>query len=331
MDGSNEKFNLVSLTAREHFVVHWLLTKMSENNTKMKLFHAFKRFSTFSRSQCRYFTSLEYSKAKQARSFAKHSKESRQKMSAAKKGIKLSASHRKKYSLAKKGKAPNNKGKTRSIKAIEKSRLSNIGLIWWNNTVVETKSLVCPGEGYIRGRLPSSSKDVGKYKPVWFTNGKENKVIDQTKIDQFNEPGWYKGRTSNFDKQCLTWWNNNIIQIRCNEKPDTTFNRGMLKRNKNPTNVQEKHLHKQKGKPSPFRGKKRPEISKAKKGIPNGRKGLPSPKKGKKYGPQKNPCKNLSETHGINMTHTCPHCHKIGKGPQMFRYHFNKCKSISLG
>ena len=27
-----------------------------------------------------------------------------------------------------------------------------------------------------------------------------------------------------------------------------------------------------------------------------------------------------------NIEHKCPHCSKIGKGPAMFRYHFDKCK-----
>ena len=35
LDGSNNKNNLVNLTAREHFLCHWLLTKMTPN-PKMK-------------------------------------------------------------------------------------------------------------------------------------------------------------------------------------------------------------------------------------------------------------------------------------------------------
>lgn len=37
MGGSNKKDNLVSLTAREHFVAHWLLTKMYPGNRKLML------------------------------------------------------------------------------------------------------------------------------------------------------------------------------------------------------------------------------------------------------------------------------------------------------
>ena len=30
--------------------------------------------------------------------------------------------------------------------------------------------------------------------------------------------------------------------------------------------------------------------------------------------------------HNFTQEHTCPHCGRIGKGPQMFRYHFDNCK-----
>lgn len=31
-------------------------------------------------------------------------------------------------------------------------------------------------------------------------------------------------------------------------------------------------------------------------------------------------------THHCLIIHTCPYCNKVGKGPTMFRFHFNKCK-----
>lgn len=31
----------------------------------------------------------------------------------------------------------------------------------------------------------------------------------------------------------------------------------------------------------------------------------------------------------VQLEVECPHCHKLGKGPNMTRYHFDKCKSIS--
>jgi hypothetical protein len=43
LGGSNSKSNLVVLTAREHFVCHWLLTKMVEGIFKQKMAYACKR------------------------------------------------------------------------------------------------------------------------------------------------------------------------------------------------------------------------------------------------------------------------------------------------
>lgn len=40
LGGSNDKSNLVNLTAQEHFICHWLLTKMTEGKNKSKMIHA---------------------------------------------------------------------------------------------------------------------------------------------------------------------------------------------------------------------------------------------------------------------------------------------------
>jgi len=38
--------------------------------------------------------------------------------------------------------------------------------------------------------------------------------------------------------------------------------------------------------------------------------------------------RRISEgTHNFTQVHTCPYCRKVGKGPQMQRYHFDACKS----
>lgn len=43
LGGSNEKDNMVNLTAREHYIAHKLLTKMTTGNSKTKMFWAFHR------------------------------------------------------------------------------------------------------------------------------------------------------------------------------------------------------------------------------------------------------------------------------------------------
>ena len=65
LGGSNEDFNLVKLTAREHYVAHWLLTKIYPNNYKM-LF----AFSLMSGKLCpkgeRIFSSSKHERCKLA-------------------------------------------------------------------------------------------------------------------------------------------------------------------------------------------------------------------------------------------------------------------------
>ena len=40
LGGSNNDDNLISLTGREHFLVHWLLVKMTTGSEKIKMQHA---------------------------------------------------------------------------------------------------------------------------------------------------------------------------------------------------------------------------------------------------------------------------------------------------
>ena len=54
LGGSNLKNNLVKLTAREHFICHLLLTKMTEGENKMKMAKAAFMFVTSSGNQDRY-------------------------------------------------------------------------------------------------------------------------------------------------------------------------------------------------------------------------------------------------------------------------------------
>lgn len=61
LGGTDDKFNIVSLTAREHFVCHRLLTKMTEGSYKKKMIHAIWSFTRTSKNQNRIkITSKSY-------------------------------------------------------------------------------------------------------------------------------------------------------------------------------------------------------------------------------------------------------------------------------
>ena len=69
--GSNHRENIVSLTAREHFVCHLLLTKMTTGKVKQAMCWAVGKFAQVNKNQQRNFTSWEYQKIRENISFAR--------------------------------------------------------------------------------------------------------------------------------------------------------------------------------------------------------------------------------------------------------------------
>jgi len=58
LGGSNDKENLVELTAREHFICHWLLIKMTEGDDRGKMLYALQGMKAENRYQQRYSTKI---------------------------------------------------------------------------------------------------------------------------------------------------------------------------------------------------------------------------------------------------------------------------------
>ena len=58
MGGDNDKENLVQLTAREHFICHWLLIKMTEGEDRSKMLYALNGMKAENRYQERYHTKI---------------------------------------------------------------------------------------------------------------------------------------------------------------------------------------------------------------------------------------------------------------------------------
>jgi hypothetical protein len=57
--GSDDKSNLVSLSPREHFIVHLLLTKILKGNNKAKMILAFNFMCDLKKKNSRLFDSLK--------------------------------------------------------------------------------------------------------------------------------------------------------------------------------------------------------------------------------------------------------------------------------
>jgi hypothetical protein len=58
LGGINNKDNLVELTAREHFICHWLLIKMTEGNERIKMIYALQGMKAENKYQQRYHTKI---------------------------------------------------------------------------------------------------------------------------------------------------------------------------------------------------------------------------------------------------------------------------------
>lgn len=58
LGGTNDRDNLVQLTAREHFICHWLLIKMTEGDARSKMIYALHNMKAQNRYQERYETKI---------------------------------------------------------------------------------------------------------------------------------------------------------------------------------------------------------------------------------------------------------------------------------
>lgn len=129
--GTKKRRNMVLLTAREHFLCHWLLTKMMADDVgTRKMMKAMKSFTRASKNQQRgiIMQSVRYRIAREIanKSFrgVPRSPEVRAKISAATKGRPHSAEHNRKMGLAHAGKTISEKQKREHSEAM-KTRYAN--------------------------------------------------------------------------------------------------------------------------------------------------------------------------------------------------------------
>lgn len=221
MGGTDDKTNLIVLSARLHFIAHYLLWKSYQNQSMTAAFILMKASN---KVQKRYYNSKLYEKAKKEYSkiqsirmsgenntfYGKsHTKETREKISIAK------------QKLLESDWINPHIGMTRSDETKEKIRKSKSGQRHWTNGVVSVKSIECPGEGWRIGRAPSAN----------FKHSPERKAEIKAKMAD--------GK--------MSWWNNGILNKRQRECPGDGWVRGRLK-----SSMSEKFLYKKKGSEDPL-------------------------------------------------------------------------------
>ena len=106
--GTDSPDNIIELTAREHFIAHWLLWRANRDSKSASMFNAMCRYN---KEQRRYRSSRGYQEAKET-------------ISITRKGIPLSEEHKAKIKAnnARTGKPNWNSGKTWSKKKVECSK-----------------------------------------------------------------------------------------------------------------------------------------------------------------------------------------------------------------
>ncbi|SRR5258706_9141728 len=103
MGGTNDFWNVVNLTFREHFLAHWLLIKCTSAKVNSKLLMAFSLMRKTDACGKRVLSSWQYEKVRKIRLGTAYSPEMRARMSAGSIGKKISEVTRLKLSTARKG------------------------------------------------------------------------------------------------------------------------------------------------------------------------------------------------------------------------------------
>jgi hypothetical protein len=188
LGGDDHKSNLVFLSGREHFICHLLLTKMTFGEQKYSMVFAIQNFITRCKGRSEYYkvSSRSYETIKiESSSYMsklhkgrepwnkgkKQSPESNKKRSESLRGIPHTEEHKRNNADSRKGKK--RKYSEDGIKNIVRAcnaRLGiplseeiikeRLGMIWWNNGKIETKSKTQPENDFIRGRLKRKSSIV---------------------------------------------------------------------------------------------------------------------------------------------------------------------------
>lgn len=195
MGGTDDKSNLIVLSARLHYIAHWLLYRAYKNQS---MSYAFLMLHSSNKKQKRYYNSKIYEKLKieygemmseimkinNPFKGKKHTEASKQKMRDAKSNMIL---------------IPWNLGMSRENNidwdlVCSKISESKKNYRWWNNGIKEVQAETQPSLDYAPGRISSDK----------FKKTEEQKQKIKERMSDGN----------------MYWWNNGVINKRQKEKPD---------------------------------------------------------------------------------------------------------------
>lgn len=144
--GTNDRSNLIHLSAREHYIAHLLLSKIYNDYAMMCALNMMRYSKNKNTKRIFKINSRLFEKMK-----VKHS----QMMSSRMIGHQVSERTRilaSRTGRNNKGRAPWNKGTHLTDEQKEYLRQLNIGKRWWNNGIEERLCMECPS-GWVPGRM----------------------------------------------------------------------------------------------------------------------------------------------------------------------------------
>lgn len=216
LGGEDTVDNIVSLTAREHFICHLLLPKMTVGKQRQKMIYAIWKMchSTKQRKELFKLTSRTYNSIK---SSMKHVRTSTD----------FTPEWREKISNARKGQPSWNKGITHTTEVCAKisaSRKAKIGTPGWNVrpacSVEKAEKIKQANQGKKWVHNPN--------------NPNERKQLNQKECQMYIELGWKYGtgpKKPRYDKGMPTgkhWWTDGVLNIQSVICPGPDFKRGRI-------------------------------------------------------------------------------------------------------
>lgn len=195
----NVSANLAMLTPREHFLCHWLLTKMVTGKAKYQMYYALASFCKQNIYQNRQMSSGAYKKIREYNS--------------------LSTTGSKIYNNGVvQRRFMYDPGNEWTLGALESSKNRNIGSKMYNNGLVAIRRQIHPGEGWTPGSLN------GTIGLKWWHSG-EKSVMSRSQPG----PEWRRGlpRISKL-KNGAKWWNDGQKEVQSVTCPGDDWKLGML-------------------------------------------------------------------------------------------------------
>ena len=209
LGGSNDKENLVDLTAREHFICHWLLIKMTEGEHRSKMLYALNGMKAENRYQQRYASAITARVYERYRiEHAKNHSETMKGRTPPNKGRKMSDEQ--KQLLRERAKANHASGKMYSVESQqkrleklkdykhseatrEKQRLSQLGKVKGPQTEEHRKAISASMKGKPKKAGHADNVRLANIGNVSINKDGAEKKVKRDTLKQWLSEGWSLG------------------------------------------------------------------------------------------------------------------------------------------